>query len=385
MADTKISGVAELDAVPAVGDWIPFVDVSDTTMSMSGTTKRLNADRFIYTNGTANTLAANLDVNSKNLTTVGTIAIGTATGARPLHVHAVSGDSYLRVSNNTFASGADIGCDATNFYYWVYGSVDLRFATNNLTRFTVSKNGNIGFGTTTPATHLHVHDTGSNYVRITNDTFTTGMDMGCDAVSFYLWNYSNSPLQFATNNAERVRITAAGDVGIGISSPGYKLDVNGAAHASSFPTSSDRRLKENLRPVGNVLGKLAQLTAYTFTWKNEYRADDQYYEDDVDIPDSEFETDPTSTPPVKPTEPVTKRKQRQLGFVAQEVRKVFPELVTVWNHEYADDRYIRALAVDYGRMVPIVVEAIKELVQRGQVLQTRVNQLEAKVAALEAA
>ena len=43
----------------------------------------------------------------------------------------------------------------------------------------------------------------------------------------YLWNYENTNLVFGTNNQQRVTITNAGNVGIGETSPGSLLDVNG--------------------------------------------------------------------------------------------------------------------------------------------------------------
>jgi hypothetical protein len=50
-----------------------------------------------------------------------------------------------------------------------------------------------------------------------------GIDSGNEAIC---WMQENSALKFATNNTERMRINAGGDVGIGIN-PGSKLDVNG--------------------------------------------------------------------------------------------------------------------------------------------------------------
>lgn len=50
MADLKITQLTTLAAIPASGDWLPIVDVSDTTMSAGGTTKKIAASRFVNTN-----------------------------------------------------------------------------------------------------------------------------------------------------------------------------------------------------------------------------------------------------------------------------------------------------------------------------------------------
>lgn len=50
MSDLKITQLTTLAAAPDNADWLPIVDVSDTTMSASGTTKKIAASRFVNTN-----------------------------------------------------------------------------------------------------------------------------------------------------------------------------------------------------------------------------------------------------------------------------------------------------------------------------------------------
>ena len=57
-----------------------------------------------------------------------------------------------------------------------------------------------------------------------------------------------------------------GNVGIGTTSQGYKLDVAGDVHATSFPTSSDLRLKTNIAPLTNALQKLENIHGVRFDW-----------------------------------------------------------------------------------------------------------------------
>jgi hypothetical protein len=118
-----------------------------------------------------------------------------------------------------------------------------------------------------------------------------------------------------------------GNVGIGTSSPGYVLDVAGAAHASSFPTSSDRRFKTNISELTNVLDRLERIRGVTFDWNDNY----------------------------KKTGRAT--NGTQIGVIAQEVEMQFPELVTSFN---AGNNITDARSVDYGRLSAVLLEGIKE-------------------------
>ena len=72
--------------------------------------------------------------------------------------------------------------------------------------------------------------------RIRQDN-ATKVDFGWDdegTSEAFIWNYSNGGFKIGTNSTERFKITAAGDVGIGTSTPGNKLDVEGNVQANNF-------------------------------------------------------------------------------------------------------------------------------------------------------
>ncbi len=63
--------------------------------------------------------------------------------------------------------------------------------------------------------------------------------------------------------------------------------------------------------------------------------------------------------------------KRQLRFLAEEVAEVVPQIVL----QSGDDDL---KSVDYGRLTPLLVEAIKELRQQNEQLMRRIEQLEAR-------
>lgn len=112
-----------------------------------------------------------------------------------------------------------------------------------------------------------------------------------------------------------------GYVGIGTSTPEYKLSVVGTIHAThDILASSDSRLKTELQRVENAVDKTLTLTGYTYS-----RIDD-------DVP------------------------ARYAGLLAQDVAAVLPEAVSEDQKGY--------LSVAYGSLASLFVEAIKELHQR---------------------
>lgn len=104
---------------------------------------------------------------------------------------------------------------------------------------------------------------------------------------------------------------------------GSVIAIDGGATATgTWQDNSDSRLKENINKISNVLENIKNINGVYYDWKIE------------EFPEKNF--DPS----------------RQLGLIAQEVEKVFPEIVS-----YDDEGY-RSLA--YGRFVAVLLEAIKE-------------------------
>jgi hypothetical protein len=121
--------------------------------------------------------------------------------------------------------------------------------TNQNTRLVVNSAGNVGIGTTSPLSKLHVSDTngGTIYIQDSDSTSTysiTSISNGGGNLSFDTLNsagtYVSTDYQIVkdsaganyqrwfTQGSERLRITSTGNVGIGTTSPGAKLEVLGS-------------------------------------------------------------------------------------------------------------------------------------------------------------
>jgi hypothetical protein len=198
----------------------------------------------------------------------------------------------------------------------------------------------VGVGVVDPSEKLDI--TGNDpFIALNTTNNKTGLKIQKNGTTEWemAWNEGSGYLYFYNAGTRMVIEDATGDVGIGTGSPGYRLDVAGTCHASSFPTSSDSRFKENVEQLSGVLDKLDRLRGVKFDWNSRY------------------ESLGRST------------GHREIGVIAQEIEEEFPELVTTWG----DDDY---RAVDYGRMAGVFIEAIKELRAENQALRDRIEALE---------
>ena len=143
------------------------------------------------------------------------------------------------------------------------------------------------------------------------------------------------------------RLTAdlAGNIGIGTTSPLHKLHVNGdVAVAGQIIHPSDRNLKENIQSIENGLSLINQLNPSTYNYNAEASANHGL---------------PTN---------------QQYGLIAQEVQKVLPTIVK--ENTLQDDDGTQYLGMDYEKLIPILIQAVKELSTENQNLTNRIEALE---------
>lgn len=272
----------------------------------------------------------------------------------------------------------------------------LRFASDggNTERMRITSGGNVGIGTASPVYKFEVSDGTRTGVFNPNSVFD----------GFFIGIKESKPLVLGTGDAERMRITSGGfflvnttDVpantsrgfGIGIDVSGTYIQnrVNTTASygqlaffnpnglvgqvvtsgsSTSYNTSSDYRLKENVKPVENALSVLTQLKPCTFNF----------------IADTDEEV---------------------MGFIAHEVQEVMPQAVTgekdavrieqvevspaeldeegnVITEAVIEEKEVPVYqGIDHSKLVPLLVAAIQEQQEQIKSLTEQVEALKSQI------
>lgn len=299
------------------------------------------------------------------------------------------------------------------------GVVIIRYLTPPSALF----NGAVGIGTTAPTATLHAKGSTTN-----NSAYVFKAVNSTDANVFSLRNDGNCVLGSGTQDAQftigstgslsgiyspayasgstsiinykdwngNARMTfdmssgTYGALGINTTTPDEKLVVTipssttGKYTSSGWTHSSDSTMKDSIRDIKNVLGKLKQLQGVKFVWKEDtakwiIRIDTTGFKvtvkKDTIWKDSTYQvasgTNSVTTVTVKVIDKITEKndttyttkttkvkdpsfvKHKQLGFIAQSVEKVIPEAVRKGD----DGKY----SIADGQILPIVVEAAKEI------------------------
>ena len=291
-------------------------------MTATGTTNTLNGESALTMDGTTFTAnTTNFVVNSTNITVgndtadvigIGSntmyinnsnVGIGTTSPSQKLHVSGSgtlvslidsSGTySVLRLKNNIRTS--DIGTDPTGLYMDSGGSYPIMFYAGSTERMRLDSAGELGIGTTNPTVPLHVDGNGPgatvytglftngssttsvyNVVRWTQGAAgsatgmigTGGSTTGNAAFqnTFVVGTQTAHSLVLASNDTERARIDASGNVGIGTTNPQKLLHVQGDISASVLSGSLTQGGVTNITEMSMVVsGTIAAAGGTTVT------------------------------------------------------------------------------------------------------------------------
>jgi len=147
-------------------------------------------------------------------------------------------------------------------------------------------------------------------------------------------------------SSERIRLKETGlkvvngalGVNVNASTTNGRIDASNDIVAYS---TSDERLKENVKTIDSSLSKVLQIRGVEFDWK--------------ELTEEEKKT-------------IHGNEGHDVGVIAQEIEKVLPEVVTERENGYK--------AVKYEKIVPLLIEAIKEQSDTIEKLTERINKLE---------
>jgi len=195
-------------------------------------------------------------------------------------------------------SGLNFTLNSTNIYQ--AGNYPITMTTNSITRFTVDGSGGVGIGTTSPAARLDVTDSSTTTSAILVPR--AGPFTGTTVNGMIRYNTTSNLFEFYQNG-------------------GW---VN-------YTTVSDGRLKRNVTSVNNAIDIVERLNPVYYDWNR-------------DNPRTQ------SFP-----------QKHEVGFIAQEVEQVLPEVVNVGQDGYR--------TLEYGKMVSVAISAIKEIWIRVQKLE----------------
>ncbi len=204
--------------------------------------------------------------------------------------------------------------------------------------FITGSNGNVGFGTANPQARVHasgsadvllVQGSGSTanttifavdgnngrLFEISDDLSDSLFSVNTIAGLPVIEAFADNTVTLGAYNQYDLHITGS-KVGFGVSAPIYKVHVNGTIAGTSLVETSARKFKRDIEPVTGALETTTQLQGVTFMRIG--------------------------------------GETREYGFIADEVQKVAPDLVTC-------DENGEVYGVHYARTVAILTEAVKEL------------------------
>ena len=247
--------------------------------------------------------------------------IGIGTNAPDEKLHIFGAAPFIKIENSTETSGGilfvdqqDEGQNASVRFDASARSLDfLTDSGEAMTILGTASSRRVGIGETSPISKLHVQDandismasTGIGQMSVEGNGYTLGIALNGSGAFIY-HNSSSRFLSLGTNETEQCRLTTGGAWHV----------VNDVVAFSSTP--SDKKLKTNVKDIEYGLDTIMKLKPKQYDWKKDDRHD--------------------------------------IGFIAQEVEEVIPEIVK--DNEWFDDK---VKTLDYEKLTAVLIKAVQEL------------------------
>jgi hypothetical protein len=155
------------------------------------------------------------------------------------------------------------------------------------------------------------------------------------------------------------------------SSPSRTVDIWGHLWTDGYHTHSDIRLKTNVENLSSTLAKVMQLQGISYTWnQDEYK---KMKMKNRTLVHDQIQSSTGSVVAQQPNETdnnMPDLTRKEIGLSAQELEKVFPELVTEDPRGYK--------GIDYSKLSVILLEAIKEQQKQIDVLKNEMKSIRGK-------
>jgi len=220
------------------------------------------------------------------------LGIGTTSPSRILHVENDGLADLLLRDTSAYSAGTgpavifqgnDSGSTNTQFGA-IYGvsngsnSGELSFETRNsgssAERVRIDSSGNVGIGTSSANERLTISsgNSGSCFVQIANTDSGEGDNQGLyvgltGGDEGYVGTRHNADLVFETNDSERMRIDASGNVGIGNSGPSEKLHVSDGTIRLDGSTNGIRIFKDGSSSISSQLYLANAANNKAYNWQ----------------------------------------------------------------------------------------------------------------------
>lgn len=354
------------------------IGINPNTLFISKNATIINQENSFLSLGTNNQTLMNFTANQRigigaaNIAPVGVVDIHhTSTAAAPhfnLRTLSDGAPNLMRFENSngtrSFIQSYYLGsATAANNYF------DLTYGSNILT--TITGDGRFGINNLNPSDLLHlspISATGDVFTRISSTTGLTGLRLQNNGGDWAMYTNetNNMFIGYSTNNFSttnevinlfpnaanfELKPAVNNQVFLGTSANRWReiWSVN------ALNTSSDRRLKKNITEIKYGLKEVLKLSAVTYNWKNN---------EDTKL---------------------------HLGFIAQDVAEIVPEIVSKSGISDAEFEKLQkegktvtdTYGMQYTSLIPVLVKAIQEQQEIIDAKSIKISKLEEKLKTLE--